>query len=74
MDGGRQGWEGAPLNRCSAPSVLCCSGGFVLGLPFAQRSGSYLVAAFDDYVATLPLLAVAACEAVAVAWVYGAER
>uniref|UniRef100_A0A8B9NKM5 Uncharacterized protein n=1 Tax=Accipiter nisus TaxID=211598 RepID=A0A8B9NKM5_9AVES len=38
------------------------------------RSGSYLVAAFDDYVATLPLLAVAACEAVAVAWVYGAER
>ena len=46
----------------------------MLGLPFAQRSGSYLVAAFDDYVATLPLLAVAACEAVAVAWVFGAER
>ncbi|XP_037230792.1 orphan sodium- and chloride-dependent neurotransmitter transporter NTT5 isoform X3 [Falco rusticolus] len=55
-------------------TVLCCAGGFVLGLPFTQRSGSYLVAAFDDYVATLPLLAVAACEAVAVAWVYGAER
>ncbi|KAM7074701.1 orphan sodium- and chloride-dependent neurotransmitter transporter NTT5 isoform 2-T2 [Ciconia maguari] len=55
-------------------TVLCCTGGFVLGLPFTQRSGSYLVAAFDDYVATLPLLSVAACEAVAVAWVYGAER
>ncbi|XP_074714198.1 sodium-dependent neutral amino acid transporter SLC6A17-like isoform X3 [Strix uralensis] len=55
-------------------TVLCCAGGFVLGLPFTQRSGSYLVAAFDDYVATLPLLAVGTCEAVAVAWVYGAER
>nr|XP_025948494.1 sodium-dependent neutral amino acid transporter SLC6A17-like [Dromaius novaehollandiae] len=53
---------------------LCCLGGFVLGLLFVQRSGSYFVAMFDDYSATLPLVAVVACEAVAVAWVYGAER
>ncbi|XP_064296589.1 orphan sodium- and chloride-dependent neurotransmitter transporter NTT5 [Phalacrocorax carbo] len=55
-------------------TVLCCAGGFALGLPFVQRSGSYLVAVFDDYVATLPVLAVVTCETVAVAWVYGAER
>ncbi|XP_068785381.1 sodium-dependent neutral amino acid transporter B(0)AT2-like, partial [Struthio camelus] len=53
---------------------LCCLGGFALGLLFVQRSGSYFVAMFDDYAATLPLLAVVVCEAVAVAWVYGAER
>ena len=76
-DNGRevgQGWAGAPPNCCSVPPVLCCAGGFALGLPFVQRSGSYLVAVFDDYVATLPVLAVVTCETVAVAWVYGAER
>ncbi|XP_032621148.2 sodium-dependent neutral amino acid transporter SLC6A17-like, partial [Chelonoidis abingdonii] len=53
---------------------LCCAGGFLLGLMFVQRSGSYFVSMFDDYSATLPLVAVVACEAVSVAWVYGADR
>ncbi|XP_067408254.1 orphan sodium- and chloride-dependent neurotransmitter transporter NTT5 [Emydura macquarii macquarii] len=55
-------------------TVLCCAGGFLLGLLFVQRSGSYFVSMFDDYSATLPLVAVVACEAVAVAWIYGADR
>lgn len=54
--------------------MLSCTLGFLLGLVFVQHSGSYFVAMFDDYSATLPLVAVVACEAVAVAWVYGAER
>ncbi|XP_054848887.1 orphan sodium- and chloride-dependent neurotransmitter transporter NTT5 [Eublepharis macularius] len=55
-------------------TVLCCVVGFLLGLLFVQRSGSYFVAMFDDYSATLPLLIVVACEAFAVAWIYGADR
>uniref|UniRef100_A0A8C8RG92 Transporter n=1 Tax=Pelusios castaneus TaxID=367368 RepID=A0A8C8RG92_9SAUR len=55
-------------------TVLCCIGGFLLGLPFIQCSGSYFVSMFDDYSATLPLVAVVACEAMAVAWIYGADR
>uniref|UniRef100_A0A7M4FG65 Transporter n=1 Tax=Crocodylus porosus TaxID=8502 RepID=A0A7M4FG65_CROPO len=65
----------APLRRRRTLfTVLSCTLGFLLGLVFMQRSGSYFVAMFDDYSATLPLVAVVACEAVAVAWVYGAER
>ncbi|XP_074872499.1 orphan sodium- and chloride-dependent neurotransmitter transporter NTT5 [Carettochelys insculpta] len=64
-----------PLRRrATLFTVLCCALGFVLGLMFVQRSGSYFVSMFDDYSATLPLVAVVACEAVAVAWVYGADR
>nr|XP_028560396.1 sodium-dependent neutral amino acid transporter SLC6A17-like [Podarcis muralis] len=55
-------------------TVLCCIIGFLLGLVFVQRSGSYFVSMFDDYSATLPLLIVVAFEAFAVAWIYGADR
>ncbi|XP_048373723.1 sodium-dependent neutral amino acid transporter B(0)AT2-like [Sphaerodactylus townsendi] len=55
-------------------TVLCCVVGFLLGLLFVQRSGSYFVAMFDDYSATLPLLIVVAGEAFAVAWIYGADK
>uniref|UniRef100_A0A8C4WKI4 Transporter n=1 Tax=Gopherus evgoodei TaxID=1825980 RepID=A0A8C4WKI4_9SAUR len=60
--------------RATLFTVLCCASGFLLGLMFVQRSGSYFVSMFDDYSATLPLVAVVACEAVSVAWVYGADR
>nr|XP_056719338.1 sodium-dependent neutral amino acid transporter B(0)AT2-like [Euleptes europaea] len=55
-------------------TVLCCVVGFLFGLIFVQRSGSYFVAMFDDYSATLPLLIVVAGEAFAVAWIYGADK
>ncbi|XP_077171028.1 LOW QUALITY PROTEIN: sodium-dependent neutral amino acid transporter B(0)AT2-like [Paroedura picta] len=55
-------------------TVLCCVVGFLFGLLFVQRSGSYFVSMFDDYSATLPLLIVVGFEAFAVAWVYGADR
>lgn len=54
--------------------MLCCVLGFLLGLIFVQRSGSYFVSMFDDYSATLPLLIVVAFEAFAMAWIYGADR
>lgn len=60
--------------RATLFTGLCCLIGFLLGLIFVQRSGSYFVSMFDDYSATLPLVAVVACEAVSVAWVYGADR
>ncbi|XP_053116463.1 orphan sodium- and chloride-dependent neurotransmitter transporter NTT5 [Hemicordylus capensis] len=55
-------------------TVVCCIIGFLLGLLFVQRSGNYYVTMFDDYSATLPLLIVVACEAIAVAWIYGTDR
>ncbi|XP_075773631.1 orphan sodium- and chloride-dependent neurotransmitter transporter NTT5 [Pelodiscus sinensis] len=60
--------------RAALFTVLCCAGGFLLGLMFVQRSGSYFVSMFDDYSATLPLIVVVVFEDVAVAWVYGANR
>uniref|UniRef100_A0ACB8EVS6 Uncharacterized protein n=1 Tax=Sphaerodactylus townsendi TaxID=933632 RepID=A0ACB8EVS6_9SAUR len=55
-------------------TVFCCVVGFLFGLLFVQRSGSYFVAMFDGYSATLPLLIVVAGEAFAVAWIYGADK
>lgn len=73
LAGGGVRWLTGP-RLPSSPAVLCCLAGFLLGLLFVQRSGSYFVAMFDDYSATLPLLIVVAFEAFAMAWIYGAER
>ncbi|XP_022529866.2 sodium-dependent neutral amino acid transporter B(0)AT2 [Astyanax mexicanus] len=55
-------------------TVGCCILGFVTGLMFVQRSGSYFVTMLDGYSATLPLLFVVFLENVAVAWVYGTDK
>ncbi|XP_028929257.1 orphan sodium- and chloride-dependent neurotransmitter transporter NTT5 isoform X1 [Ornithorhynchus anatinus] len=55
-------------------TIGSCLLGFLGGLLFTQGSGSYFLAMFDDYSATLPLIAVVVCENMAVAWVYGADR
>jgi len=53
--------------------VLClvsCSIGFL----FVLGSGSYWVALFDAYAGSFPLISVALSEAIAIGWVYGADR
>ncbi|XP_051790104.1 sodium-dependent neutral amino acid transporter B(0)AT2 [Erpetoichthys calabaricus] len=55
-------------------TVLSCLLGFLIGLLFVQRCGSYFVTMFDDYSATLPLIIVVVFETISVSWVYGAER
>ncbi|XP_041093454.1 sodium-dependent neutral amino acid transporter B(0)AT2-like [Polyodon spathula] len=60
--------------RRSLFTVCSCVLGFLLGMTFVLRSGSYFVSMFDDYSATLPLVIVVLFETVGVCWVYGTER
>ncbi|CAL8305100.1 unnamed protein product [Lota lota] len=55
-------------------TVSCCALGFLIGLLFTQRCGSYFVSMFDDYTATLPLIIVVVFETFSVSWLYGADR
>ncbi|XP_058874123.1 sodium-dependent neutral amino acid transporter SLC6A17-like [Acipenser ruthenus] len=60
--------------RRSLFTVGSCVLGFLFGMLFVLRSGSYFVSMFDDYSATLPLVIVVLFETVGVCWVYGTER
>ncbi|TNN31567.1 Sodium-dependent neutral amino acid transporter B(0)AT2 [Liparis tanakae] len=64
----------ALANNKSKFTILSCSVGFLLGLLFSQRCGSYFVMMFDDYSATLPLIIVVLFETFSVSWLYGADR
>ncbi|MBN3289483.1 S6A15 protein, partial [Polypterus senegalus] len=64
----------AMRRRRTLLTVLSCLLGFLIGLLFVQRCGSYFVTMFDDYSATLPLIIVVVFETISVSWVYGAER
>ncbi|KAM4715675.1 sodium-dependent neutral amino acid transporter B(0)AT2-like [Anableps anableps] len=55
-------------------TVASCIVGFLIGLLFTQRCGSYFVTMFDDYSATLPLIIVVVFETLSVSWLYGADR
>jgi SNF family Na+-dependent transporter len=48
--------------------------GLLLGLMFVLQSGYYSFQLFNTYSGSLPLLFVALCECISVAWVYGVER
>jgi len=51
-----------------------CGGLFLLSTMFATRRGSYLLDIFDNNAASIGLAVICMCEAVALSWVYGAER
>lgn len=51
-----------------------CVTGLLIGLVFVMQSGYYTFQLFDTYSVSLPLLVIAVCECIAVAWVYGVER
>ncbi|KAM9385721.1 sodium-dependent neutral amino acid transporter B(0)AT1-like [Pholidichthys leucotaenia] len=53
---------------------LTCLVSFLLGLIFAQGSGNYWLALFDNFAGSIPLLVIGFCEMIAVIYVYGADR
>uniref|UniRef100_H2YRE6 Transporter n=1 Tax=Ciona savignyi TaxID=51511 RepID=H2YRE6_CIOSA len=55
-------------------TAIMCSGMFVVGLLFSQRSGSYFLDIFDSYSATLALVTIALFEVLAVSYIYKISR
>ncbi|XP_076005964.1 sodium-dependent neutral amino acid transporter B(0)AT1-like [Genypterus blacodes] len=51
-----------------------CFVSFSIALIFAQRSGDYWLALFDSYAGSIPLLVIAFCEMISVAYIYGIDR
>lgn len=53
---------------------LTCLISFALGIIFAQGSGNYWLALFDNYAGSIPLLVIGFCEMIAVIYIYGIDR
>ncbi|KAL7381232.1 hypothetical protein ABVT39_002532 [Epinephelus coioides] len=53
---------------------IVCLTAFLIALIFTLRSGSYWLALFDGYAGSVPLLIIAFCEMMAVAYLYGMDR
>lgn len=65
------------LPRSWPKEVFCgltCLVSFALGLIFAQRSGNYWLALFDNFAGSIPLLVIGFCEMFAVVYIYGIDR
>ena len=55
-------------------SGVLCTICFVLSMSFAQGAGNYIFTLFDNFSGTIPLLVIALCEVLAVAYCYGLRR
>uniref|UniRef100_A0A8C6PJM2 Transporter n=1 Tax=Nothobranchius furzeri TaxID=105023 RepID=A0A8C6PJM2_NOTFU len=53
---------------------LTCFLCLTVGLIFAQRSGNYWLALFDNFAGSIPLLVIGFCEMIAVVYIYGVDR
>ncbi|XP_042372544.1 sodium-dependent neutral amino acid transporter B(0)AT1-like [Plectropomus leopardus] len=53
---------------------IVCLFSFLIALIFALRSGDYWLALFDSFAGSIPLLIIAFCEMIAVAYLYGMDR
>ncbi|KAF7656806.1 hypothetical protein LDENG_00035780 [Lucifuga dentata] len=53
---------------------IVCLSSFLTALIFALQSGNYWLALFDSYAGSIPLLIIAFCEMIAVAYIYGMDR
>ncbi|XP_028819401.1 sodium-dependent neutral amino acid transporter B(0)AT1-like [Denticeps clupeoides] len=53
---------------------LTCLVSFLIALIFVQQSGSYWLALFDNFAASIPLLVIAFCEMFIVVYIYGIDR
>uniref|UniRef100_UPI0037E71063 sodium-dependent neutral amino acid transporter B(0)AT1-like n=1 Tax=Semicossyphus pulcher TaxID=241346 RepID=UPI0037E71063 len=53
---------------------IVCFVSFLIALIFALQSGNYWLALFDGYAGSIPLLIIAFCEMVGVAYLYGIDR
>lgn len=50
---------------------IVCLVSFLVALIVSQRSGDYWLALFDSFAGSVPLLIIAFCEMIAVAYIYG---
>lgn len=55
-------------------SGLTCLVSCIIGLIFAQSSGNYWLALFDNFAGSIPLLVIAFCEMFGVMYIYGVDR
>ena len=55
-------------------SAVVCVLMFIVSIPFVLGNGFYLFQLFDQFAGTIPLLLIAICEYVGVAWVYGTRK
>ncbi|KAM6959162.1 sodium-dependent neutral amino acid transporter B(0)AT1-like [Aplochiton taeniatus] len=53
---------------------ITCLVSFLIALLFAQRSGNYWLALFDNFAGSIPLLTIAFFEMIAVVYVYGIDK
>ncbi|KAM4630441.1 sodium-dependent neutral amino acid transporter B(0)AT1-like [Polymixia lowei] len=53
---------------------IVCLSSLLIALIFALKSGSYWLALFDSFAGSIPLLIIAFCEMIAVAYIYGIDR
>lgn len=53
---------------------LTCLVSCIIALVFVQSSGSYWLALFDGFAASIPMLVVGLCELLVVVYVYGIDR
>ncbi|XP_069032611.1 sodium-dependent neutral amino acid transporter B(0)AT1-like [Embiotoca jacksoni] len=53
---------------------IVCFSAFLIALIFALRSGKYWLVLFDSYAGSIPLLIIAFCEMIGVAYLYGMDR
>ncbi|XP_074469656.1 sodium-dependent neutral amino acid transporter B(0)AT1-like [Sebastes fasciatus] len=53
---------------------IVCLSSFLIALIFALGSGNYWLALFDSFAGSIPLLIIAFCEMVGVAYLYGMDR
>ena len=55
-------------------TAIVCILMFIVSIPFVLGNGFYLFQMFDQFAATIPLLLIAICEYIGIAWVYGTRR
>ena len=55
------------------PAVVCMTL-FIFSLPFVLGNGFYLFQTFNQFSGTIPLLLIAICEYIGIAWVYGTRK
>ena len=53
---------------------LTCIVSFGIGIIFAQGSGNYWLALFDNYAGSIPLLVIGFSEMFAIIYIYGVDR
>ncbi|XP_076445863.1 sodium- and chloride-dependent glycine transporter 1-like [Babylonia areolata] len=62
------------LHRKRWVTLVVCTLGFVLGLPFVTQGGQFVMQLCDWYVAVISVMLLAVAEVLVLGWVYGTKR